>query len=567
MKNEFQNCIDYKFSTDKMKQIIILSAIVASATAYRDTNDIQPVLGVYTNLVVPIRWADTTGYLPTLEDYQRLFDKVEYIYNVTSLGKFTVKSSVMNWYNSSHNSFDIGGGNFALGCCSAQLAIREAVLEQSIDASLYDMVTFVHSGYSAEWGDVDSYGNIPENRIWSHQSNFVYPIGKWKTYVIASGLWGINGNEIARPGIFAHELLHNFGLPDVYDTHVDGYKVGTGLGCFSLMSSSWGCDDSQNPPMLDPYLRIKLGWVNPIDINVSGTYDITDSQTTGNVYKISKNYFDGEYLLIENRNAGGIEPNLVGSGILVYHIDETVSSLDSQSAPPTSPGCANSSVCQTWPWNHYKIALLQADGLYELETTNTYGNLGDFYLNGMTLGPNTLPNTNTYQNGIVRDTELTINFGINTFQVVWPEELVPFLPPEVTPTPPIVTPTPPPTPTKPPIVIPTPPPTPTTPLIIITPTPPPIAVKPYNFIKQITVSYKLVNRLYNMTASIQIENPTKKTFIGEFRRVVINRIVWSEKSTSSVIKNGSVYFNSRLRQKVKGTGYQFCFNSKCFPVK
>ena len=544
-----------------MKQLIVLFA-VTSVTAFRDTNDIQPVLGVYTNLVIPIRWADTTGNLPTWENYQQLFDKVEHIYNVTSLGKFTVKSSVMNWYNSSHNSFDIGGGNYALGCCTAQLAVREAVLEQFVDASLYDMVTFVHSGYSAEWGDVDSYGNIPENRIWSHQSNFVYPIGKWKTYVIASGLWGISGNEIARPGVFAHEILHNFGLPDIYDTYADGYKVGTGLGCFSLMSSSWGCDDSQNPPMLDPYLRIKLGWVNPIEINVSGTYDITDSQTTGHVYKISKNYFDGEYLLIENRNAGGIEQNLIGSGILVYHIDETVSSLDSQSAPPTVPGCVNSSVCESWPWNHYKIALLQADGLYELETTNTYGNQGDFYLNGMTLGPNTLPNTNTYQNGIVRDTKLTINFGINSIQVVWPEELVPFLPPEVTPPPPpVVTPTstPEPTPT-------TSLPKPTTPPIV-TPTPPPVVVKPSNFIKQITVSYKLINRLYNMTASIQIGNPTKRTYIGQFRRVVNNRVVWSEKSTSTVIKNGVVYFNSRLRQKIKGIGYQFCFEQNCFPIK
>jgi M6 family metalloprotease-like protein len=550
-----------------MKQILICATIVASATAYRDIKDIQPALGVYTNLVIPIRWADTTGDLPTWEDYQLLFDRVEHIYNVTSLGKFSVKSSVMNWYNSSHNSFEVGGGNFALGCCTVQQVIREAVLDQLVDSSLFDIVTFVHSGYSAEWGDVDSYGNIPENRIWSHQSNFVYPIGKWKTYVIASGLWGISGNEIARPGVFAHEILHNFGLPDVYDTYSDGNNVGTGLGCFSLMSSSWGCDDSQNPPMLDPFLRMKLGWVDPISIDTSGTYDIADSQTSGQIYKISKNYFDGEYLLIENRIAGGIESNLIGSGILVYHIDEATSSLDTQSAPSTSPGCVNSTVCQTWPWNHYKIALLQADGLYELETTNTYGNQGDFYLNGMTLGPTTLPNTNTYQNGIVRDTKLTINFGVDSFQVSWPEELVPFLPPEVPIiTPPVVTPPPPP-----PVVTPPPPP-------VVTPPPPPVipppVVKPSNLVKQITVFYKLVNRLYNMTASVQIENPTKKTYIGQFRRVLKNKIVWSEKSTSTVIKNGVIYFNSRLRQKVKGTGYQFCFSplgdlnsQKCFPVK
>lgn len=68
-----------------------------------------------------------------------------------------------------------------------------------------------------------------------------------------------------------------------------------------------------------------------------------------------------------------------------------------------------------WPTNgnHYRVALLQADGLYQLESvyTGIPGDAGDLYGIGgpaVTLSSSTVPNTNTYQNGIVTTTGISI---------------------------------------------------------------------------------------------------------------------------------------------------------------
>ena len=55
---------------------------------------------------------------------------------------------------------------------------------------------------------------------------------------------------------------------------------------------------------------------------------------------------------------------------------------------------------------HYRVALLQADGLYQLESTAQRGDKGDvWHTDGnYVLGPNTVPNTHTYQGGIVTPT-------------------------------------------------------------------------------------------------------------------------------------------------------------------
>jgi hypothetical protein len=48
-----------------------------------------------------------------------------------------------------------------------------------------------------------------------------------------------------------------------------------------------------------------LKWINPIDITEDGTYTIEPSFVTEQVYRLSCMFPEGEYLLIENRQAAG----------------------------------------------------------------------------------------------------------------------------------------------------------------------------------------------------------------------------------------------------------------------
>ena len=104
---------------------------------------------------------------------------------------------------------------------------------------------------------------------------------------------------------------HYFGLPDLYD--IDGYSgvssTGQGLGSYSLMANSWGFDSSQNnPPLLDAWSRIQLGFVSPTVLSQPGTFSATAAALPGSqVYKITQGFPEGEYLLIENRQPLGYE--------------------------------------------------------------------------------------------------------------------------------------------------------------------------------------------------------------------------------------------------------------------
>jgi hypothetical protein len=159
------------------------------------------------------------------------------------------------------------------------------------------------------------------------------------------------------------------------------------------MANSWGFDGTQNyPPLMDAWCKIRLGWVTPTPIGQSGTYEITAAALAPQAYKIQKGFPEGEYLLIENRQPISYDQKMPLGGLAIYHVDEKAASHWTQGWP----GQAG------WPQNgnHYRVALLQADGLYQLESINQRGDRGDLWsLAGANymLNASSTPSTNAYQ--------------------------------------------------------------------------------------------------------------------------------------------------------------------------
>jgi M6 family metalloprotease-like protein len=169
-----------------------------------------------------------------------------------------------------------------------------------------DAVTFLHSGYGAEWGGTDQYGSFYTDRIWSHKWGlgahaFTSSSGvKVREYHISPAVWGKSGSGIGRIGVIAHETGHFLGLPDLYDFNGGG----SGIGSYGLMSNAWGFDGTQyHPPRLSAWGRLQLGWAAPTTpeegINVVEAAAIQDS-TFPQLYKIDEGFPSGEYLLLEN---------------------------------------------------------------------------------------------------------------------------------------------------------------------------------------------------------------------------------------------------------------------------
>jgi len=350
-----------------------------------------------------------------------------------------------------------------------------------------DHVQFLHTGYGAESGITDCYtGARADDRIWSH----ALPEGqaKWTSksgmelggYSTSSVFDGRCNQNIAQLGIMIHEFYHTLGLPDLYDRDqpYSGSRGGLGgIGIFDMMACPFGANNNQmHPGSLSPWSKLEMGFLEePIEITQSGIYTARPSNDFPDIYAIKRGYPEGEMLLLENRQNTGHDVSLPTGGMLIFKIDGTIDYNGNRRHG--FPGQVNTPEDgQSWPSNglHYPIALLQADGDYDLEQARNNGDSGDFYNTpAQILGPGngelvstsdgTYPNTDSYVNGEIKVTGTTIdNFretpegsGIFTFRVTFegdePVDDSPTIPPTQKPTmPPTKTPTA--YPTKPPTV-------------------------------------------------------------------------------------------------------------------
>jgi hypothetical protein len=55
------------------------------------------------------------------------------------------------------------------------------------------------------------------------------------------------------------------------------------------------------PGHLDPWSKVEVKWLDPIEITENGFYPIQPSEISSQIYVIKKNFPEGELLYIENR--------------------------------------------------------------------------------------------------------------------------------------------------------------------------------------------------------------------------------------------------------------------------
>ncbi len=203
------------------------------------------------------------------------------------------------------------------------------------------------------------------------------------------------------------------GLPDLYDVGSETYGEGEGIGNYGLMANAWGFDRTQYyPPHFSAWSKYKLGWITPTMVDESGLYSLRQACDYEDAIVISEGYPDGEYLIIENRQPCGFDLKSAQGGLAIYHIDENANNI--RGYPQQN----------NWPYNgnHYIVAMLQADGNYDLERKINRGDGNDVfhagYVNG--IGPNGIsgsrtkafPNTKAYRNGNIINTKVSImNIG------------------------------------------------------------------------------------------------------------------------------------------------------------
>ena len=463
------------------------------------------VIGNKKNLIIAFKFSDHVDRpVPSTADLSVLMNNqgpdpilcptgsVRDVYLASSFNQLVLDTTVAPWVTLPNTEAYYAAGNSGMST-TIHLAIADALnalqatgfnfTQFDTDNDGYiDAIGFLHSGYGAENGGTDEYGTPYANRIWSHKwAVYSLPGGKWTStsgqsvynYHISPSVMGTSGGAIARIGVIAHETGHFFGLPDLYDG-----SVGSGIGSYCMMANSWGFDSSlYYPPHFSAWSKIQLGWVTPTVITTTGIYTARQACSYPDVFLINTNFDSGEYLLIENRQKCQFDAKIPGPGLAIFHIDD--------SASYTTEGYPG----QTgWPTNaqHYRVALLQADGKYNLEKGNNRGDATDLFFEGSVngiasaglakgyayMGP--YPNTKGYKGGVIKDTGVVVaNITASSSAMSFYVKIPPLKP---APTTPVVKPAPTMPVVKPAPTTPAVKPAPTTPVVKPAPTTP--AVKP-----------------------------------------------------------------------------------------
>ena len=283
------------------------------------------------------------------------------------------------------------------------------------DDGYIDAVAVVHAGQGGEVLCSDPLGC---NSLWAHESGVaIYSncpgVGTGQNAgpgclpgiqlgAVKGFLYTMVGEYNEFPGdktngTYCHEFGHTLGLPDLYAPD------GAGLGFYSLMGVGnylpyYNPDNPTNtdtggpnsgptgsrPSNLDAWCRQFLGFDDPTSVSTPGHYRIAPMERQGGSRKIWSNGEPGtEYFLVETRLKEASDLYLPGQGMLVYHVDDTKNdNLDG--------------------YPNYRVSVVQADGLKELEFgTNppTFGDPEDFFPGATlnrTLTESTNPNTRAF---------------------------------------------------------------------------------------------------------------------------------------------------------------------------
>jgi len=301
-------------------------------------------------------------------------------YEQMSYGQFHLSGTVYGWHELSRQSNFYEGDNNGFGSPPGGTGdfLRESLdlADIEVDFSQYDndgpdgvansgdddgyvdACFFVHSGRGGEGGGPG---------IWSHRWTYS---GNWGSayatndtsiygqpirvndYIIQPAVSAGSIGGLIEIGVFSHEFGHVLGLPDLYDTDYSS----DGVGSWCLMASgSWSTPSS--PVHFSAWCKEMLGWTIPIipDQNIEN-FEFPNAEENAFVVKLWThgeldpfvgNYSHGqdvgqEYYLIENRQRIGTEAHLPGTGLLIWHIDNSRNSNNND--------------------NHYMVDVKAADG-------------------------------------------------------------------------------------------------------------------------------------------------------------------------------------------------------------
>ncbi|MEM2632605.1 MAG: M6 family metalloprotease domain-containing protein [Nitrososphaerota archaeon] len=267
-------------------------------------------------IVILINFIDKINSKPIDYIKDLVFNKVNEYYLEVSYGLFSFYGNITSkWYMLNNPIKYYGSGNFTEEKHNELIEDAIRIADIDIDYKKYDAAIIVHSGDNQAYS-----GN--EDDIWScgYTSPYILQTNEGR---IPLSICVVSENDPL--GVFAHEVAHMLGLPDLYSR-----KYGdVFLGKWDLMSSGLWNNLGETPSHLNSWCKIKLGWISSNRIKEIHSGEIA-SVLINPLEKIDEGFLaikipisQKNYYLIELRKKIGFDSYLPNEGILILFIDES----------------------------------------------------------------------------------------------------------------------------------------------------------------------------------------------------------------------------------------------------
>jgi len=342
--------------------------------------------------------ASTFDSLLYASNYRSGDGSFKYFYETASDSLLTIQVDVRGWYRAANNYLYYSRDS---GYARAADLVREAVDAAEVagvnfanydndNDNRVDGILAVHSGPGAEQGSRTQY-------IWSHRwvlnggnlGSVTYDGKLINDYMVnpETRISGANQNLVGI-GVFCHEFGHNLGLPDLYDTD-DSNGDSEGIGNWCLMAGGTWLGGEHRPSNFSAWCRVENNWANPSNLTIGNSSSHTMQPSVNNqneIYRINT-AVPNEYFLLENRQKQGLDVELPGEGLAVWHINtnKTNAPGNSVNADETLKG----------------VDLEEADGNNDLDNEVNRGDGGDLFpgsSNTRSFDDSSSPDAKTYTN-------------------------------------------------------------------------------------------------------------------------------------------------------------------------